>query len=102
MPNTREQDGQRNQRVSPLVSGPSAVISTTPDTWHHGHGGGFSSSSGVKFSLVTTLARRNVSAIFAAVVDKRWVAGLTDNPGPMTPALRTGGRCWWSLHKRLR
>lgn len=61
-----------NHRVSLLPSEP--VISLTPDTLHHGHGGGvsvLSVSCCVKFSLVTPSARRNVSAIFAPVVNER-------------------------------
>ena len=71
------------------------VISLTPDTWHHGHGGGFSVSSGllcVTMSFITTLARRHVSAIVAPVVNDRRRAGLTYNPRPMTRAFRTHGR----------
>ena len=79
-----------------------SVVSLTPDTWHHGHGGGFSVSSVsccVTMSLVTERARRNVPAVVAAVVDERRLSGLTHNPCPVTPALLTHG---WRLLTALR
>ena len=46
----------------------------------------------VKVSLVTEKARRDVTTVFATVVDERRLSGLTHNPRLVTPALRADGR----------
>lgn len=57
-----------------------------------GTGAPLSLSSGVNVSFVTERASRDVPTVLAAVVDERWVARLTHNPGPVTLAFRAGGR----------
>src|ERR1035437_9326868 len=51
-------------------------------------------------SLVAQRTTSDVPAIIAAVVDERRVAGLTDNPCPMTPTLRADGR-WRIVLRRV-
>jgi hypothetical protein len=53
-------------------------------------------------SLVTERARRNVSAIFAAAVNERRLAGLTHNLRPMIPALQTRRRFRLNAGRLLR
>ena len=67
--------------------------------------GRFSVSSGlscVTLSLVTARARSDVPTVFAAVVNKRRVAGLPDNARSMTPALWTCRRVRLNTGRLLR
>src|SRR6266849_8480096 len=88
MLNTREQDWHRNQRVSPLR----AVMSVTPDTPHHGHGGGVSSSwcCFVTGQLAVEAAGRHVPTVCAAVVDGQRYSRTTTRPGQAAFGLWVG------------
>jgi hypothetical protein len=56
----------------------------------------------VTMSLVTERPGRNVSAIFAAVVNEQRLPGLTHNPRPVTPALWTRRRFRLNAGRLLR
>ena len=78
-----------NQRTSPVPV--ESVSSLTAGAWHHGQGGGVASSS--SFLFMNEIPRRDVPARFAAAVDQRRLAGLSDDAQAVAGAFRAALRC---------